>query len=140
MPKQQISAHISPEGFTELVYAENITVESQTEVLKLGLEIANEASLLDKGIEILIDATKSKTYDNKAMMLTKHAAESVPINHIAVFGTQESLLLIQNSSQSFGDINNVTKYFTSREEAVVWLESVRSDSCSSSCDCGCKDR
>ncbi len=118
------SASLSPEGFLELFYAENINLENQALVLKQGLEIANDANLLQTGLNIIIDASKTKSYDDVAGVLTKHASESVKINHIAIFGPRESQELLKKIGKIFGDkINNLIGYFETREDAVKWLKS-----------------
>lgn len=118
-------ARFCPEGFVELFYSEYIDFENQSKVLNQGLKIAGEKNLLD-GIDILVDASKTKSFDRPAGILTKHASESVKINHIAIFGSKEAQNIIIKICKDFNlNINNCIKYFDTRDEAVDWLKSIR---------------
>ncbi len=115
-------ARITPEGFIELLYSENIDVMTQNKVLKRMIELANEANLLESGLEVIIDATKTKNFTPSSSAITSRAAETLKINHVAVFGTPESIEIMKEMAKGYPRIIALRNYFPTREEAIKWIE------------------
>jgi hypothetical protein len=120
-------AKLTPEGYIELVYDEHIKIFNQAQLLKLGTQIANDNNLLERGLDIIIDATKTKIFDKSAGVFTRIAAKNTKINHIAIFGTLQSVEIVRGVAETFGDMKKFMSYFYSREEAVNWLDSFKKD-------------
>jgi hypothetical protein len=120
-------AKISKEGFIELTYSENIDVINQNNVLRLGLEKANEAGLLDRGFSVLVDVSKVKTFTPPSSTLTNRVVSGLKINHVAVYGPEESIRIAKEMARGQPILESLRHYFLKREDAVSWLDKMNKE-------------
>jgi hypothetical protein len=115
------SVFVNKEGFIEITYAEHVTVENQAVMQEELYKLAFKQDEVGKPLKFLTDLSHVVNYDTQAQNLATRGISGLEIVKVAAFGARPEVEKVHASLYSRSKKPDLIRYFTTREEVIVWL-------------------